>query len=220
MADYSLTKIYESSNRNRLFNMIDNYIYLHHLNTYILLPLYPEEIRDSQSARYSSSTPLMRSAPIQSYSDSSARTIDISFSLHRELMTQINYRKSNAVLEIGDDYIDTLVKHIQACAVPKYSAGDKMVDPPLVSLRIGDDIFIKGIISSGPVVSYGLPIIHIDGKDKYARVTLSFGVTEVDPYGADEVAKVGSFRGLSTSLERNLWKYNGSLSGKMSKIRG
>ena len=35
---------------------------------------------------------------------------------------------------------------------------------------------------------------------------ISFTVTEVDPYDAQTVAKMGSFRGLDRTLEKNLYK--------------
>ena len=44
---------------------------------------------------------------------------------------------------------------------------------------------------------------------------VSFTVNEVDPYDAETVAMVGSFRGLNASLERNLWKTGNSLSGNL-----
>ena len=220
MSQYSSSEFYNSLNSNKLFNMIDNYIYMHHLNTYIILPLYPQSVRDSQQANFAPSTPLMRSAPIQSFQGSSARSITFEFQLHREYMSQLNYKKSNAKLDIGDDYVDTLIKDIQACALPKYDSSEKMVDPPIVSVRLGDDIFIKGVVKGPPTVLYQLPIINIDGKDKYALVSISFSVDEIDPYSADDIVKIGSFRGLSTSLERNIWKTSNSLSSKISKIRG
>lgn len=195
--------------QTRMSPMIDNYIYLYHTQTLIVLPVYPESITDSMSANFSSTSIMGRSAPIYSYSNSGPRTVGVSFGLHRDMMNAINYKTSNAKVEIGDDYVDTMIKQLQAIAVPKYSATDRMVNPPVVALRIGDDIFCKGIVNGAVQVTYGLPIIEINGKDKYAMCTVSFTVTEIQPYGADEVIKNGSFRGLSTTLERNIWKVTG-----------
>jgi hypothetical protein len=123
------------------------------------------------------------------------------------MMTQINWQKSNADVDIGDDYIDYIIRNIQSCVVPRYSNTSKMVDPPLVAVRFGSDIYCKGIVQGNIGVTYDLPIIRYpDGSDKYSLVQLNFSVTEVDPYDAETIAMTGSYRGLSTTLERNLWK--------------
>lgn len=197
----------------RPFTMIDNYVYLHHLKEFIILPTYPESITDTSTVTFTPSTPLVRSAPIYSYSNSGPRGVGFSFKLHREMMKEINYKRSNAKLTLTDDYVDVLIKYLQTAAYPKYSSSDKMVDPPLVTVRIGDDIYIKGVVSGGVTTTYSLPIITDEnGNDKYAIVDISFTINEVDPYDANTVAVSGSFRGLDTTLERNLWKESGSLS--------
>lgn len=188
--------------------MLDNYIYLYHTDTFIVIPAYPENFTDSMSIEYNSETPLMRSAPIFSYANSGPRTLDVEIPMHREMMKQINYGVSNAKVNIEDDYVDVLIKQIQAAALPVYSSTAKMVDPPLVAIRFGNDIFCKGIVSGDVRVTYNVPVLQ-DGR--YANVSLGFTVKEVDPYDALTVQKVGSFRGLDTSLERRLWKSAGRL---------
>ena len=206
----------KSGKNSRPFAMIDNYIYLHHVEEFIIIPVYPQQVSDQATVTFAQSTPLMRTAPIYSYSNSGPRSVSISLQLHREMMQQVNYLKSNATVEVGDDYVDTMLKYLQAMALPKYGAAEKMVNPPLVSLRIGDDIFIKGVISGSVNITYNLPIIRDSyGKDKYALVDVNFAINEVDPYDADTVMTAGSFRGLNTSLERNLWKTSSSLSSGM-----
>lgn len=207
---------FKSGKESRPFVMIDNYIYLHHLDEFIIIPSYPEQVTDTSSVTFSQSTPLVRSAPIYSYSSSGPRSIGFAFKLHREMMKQINYKKSNAKVTLTDDYIDLLVKYLQAAAYPKYGDAQKLVDPPLVSVRFGDDIYIKGIVSGAVQTTYDLPIItDTNGNDKYAVVTLSFTINEVDPYDAETVAMSGSFRGLNASLERNLWKTGNGLSSNL-----
>ena len=78
-----------------------------------------------------------------------------------------------------------------------------MVDPPMVAIRFGTELFIKGIVSGNVTVSYSPPILE---TDKYANVLIGFTVEEVDPYDATQVMQMGSFRGLDTTLERNLWR--------------
>lgn len=191
---------------SRIFNMIDNYIYLYHTDTFIVIPAYPQNFTDSMSAEFSPETPLMRSAPIFSYSSSGPRSIRVEIQMHREMMKQINYGVSNAKLDLHDDYVDELIKQIQAAVLPKYSASAKMVDPPLVAIRFGNEIFCKGIINGSVDVTYDVPVLQ-DGK--YAQVGLSFQMYEVEPLDAETVLKVGSYRGLDTDLERRLWKAAG-----------
>ena len=193
---------------NRIFTMLDNYIYLYHTDTFIIIPAYPEKFQDSIDVEFSPETPLMRSAPIFSYSSSGPRTIDVEIPMHREMMEQINYGVSNANVSLNDDYVDELIKQIQAAALPVYSASSKMVDPPMVAIRFGNEIFCKGIISGNVRVDYEAPVLP---NGKYATVSVGFTVKEVDPYDALTVQKVGSFRGLDTTLERRLWKSAGRL---------
>lgn len=183
--------------------LIENYMYLYHTDQFILLPTYPESISDTLSANFNQANPLARSAPIFSYSNSGPRSLRISLHLHRDMMWDLNYGVSNLNLDIGEDYIDTLLKQIQAIALPKYAASTKMVDPPMVAIRFGNEIYIKGVVVGGVTIDYSGPI----GRDnKYKEVNISFNVDEVDPYDASSVQIGGSFRGLSRTLERRLFK--------------
>ena len=186
-----------------MFEMINNYIYLYHTDQFVILPTYPETVQDSLSSTFAQSNPLSRSAPIYSYSYSGPRSIQVNLKLHREMMTQINYQVSNLIVELGDDYIDTLIKQLQSIALPKYSAAEKMVNPPQVALRFGNEIYIKGVVNGGITVTYSGPILP---DDKYAVVDISFVVYEVDPYDAVTVQTAGSFRGLNKTLERRLYR--------------
>lgn len=185
------------------FQMIDNYIYLYHVNQFIIIPTFPDSITDSLSVNFNKSTPMSRSAPIYSYSDSGPRSLQVNLDLHRDMMTEINYGLSNAKLEIGNDYVDTLIAYLQAAALPNYGASQKMVDPPMVAVRFANDVFIKGVVTDGVSVTYQLPLLE---NNKYAHVSVSFTIEEVDPYDAKQVMQTGSFRGIDTSLERNIWK--------------
>lgn len=197
--------VYTSNNDIRVFNMIDNYIYLYHVGKFIVLPSYPDTIQDSMPVTYTSSAPLGRSAPIYSYSGSGPRTIQFSFTLHRDLMKQLNYGVSNiqvADMGLNDDYVDTMIKYLQAMVVPSYEDSNKMINPPIIALKFGTDIFIKGIINGSVGLTYKPPILS---NGKYAIVDVSFGITEVDPFDAKEILQVGSYRGISTSLDRKIY---------------
>lgn len=195
-----------SKYKTRILPEIDNYIYLYHTNTLLMLPGYPTTLTDNSSIQYSTDFPLGRSAPTYSYSYSGPRSIQITLDMHREYMNQINYSNPH-YLEVGDDYVDLLVKEIQAACIPNYGASEKLVDPPIVALKIGDEIYIKGVISGTIGVTYGLPILNYHGKDKYAQVSIGFTVSETTPYDAETILQIGSFRAVSdipmnTSLGR------------------
>ena len=128
-------------------------------------------------------------------------------------MYEINHVQSNLTLELGNDYVDTIIAHLQAAALPNYAAAKKMVDPPLIAIRFGNDIYCKGIVNGAVGVTYGLPILR---NGKYARVSINFNITETDPYDAEVVMQQGSFRGFDASLERNLFRGKAGLSGYTS----
>ena len=180
--------------------MIANYIYFYHLDKFCVIPLYPESINDNMSSTFAETSALSRSAPVYSYSRSGPRTVSFQLQLHRDLMEDLNKGisnlKSNTVDYMGEDYVDTLIKYLQSVALPRYreyTNGSKSVEPPMVAVRFGNSVFIKGVVNSGIQVTYQKPILP---DDKYALVQISFTVYESDPYDADTVAQVGSFRGV------------------------
>lgn len=187
---------------------IDNWIYFGHLDLYAVIPSYPETIDDSMGSTFTSETALSRSAPVFSYSSSGPRRVSINLRLHRDMMDDVNLNVSNLkdnVLKFTDeDYVDTLIRHLQACSVPKYSiysSGAKAVEPPWVAIKFGESIFIKGVINSDISVVYNKPILK---NKKYALVDISFTVSETDPYDAVSVAKQGSFRGMTRTMQSGI----------------
>lgn len=178
--------------------MIPNYIYFYHLDKFCVLPLYPEAVADQLGSRFSSTNALSRTAPVFSYIESGPRSFTVTLKLHRDLMNDLNSDISNFKANVEDpwqdDYIDVLAKNLQAVALPRYKASSKSVTPPVIALRFGSDIFIKGVVNNGVTVTYEMPILV---GNKYAVVNFNFTVSEVDPYDADSVLEVGSFRGLA-----------------------
>ena len=193
----------------RAFSLIENYIYLHHTDTFIILPVFPESVTDSNQANFAQAAPLARSAPIYSYSGSGPRSVNFTLNLHRDLMQQVNYNRSNVKVKLGDDYVDTIIKQLQACVIPSYRAVSKMVDPPMVSVRIGDDIFIKGVVTGSIQTTMSGPLIvdvnNRDGNPRYAQVSIGLSISEIDPYSAETVMQMGCFRGLTSRLESGLY---------------
>lgn len=149
------------------------------------------------SVDFTSQSVLSRSAPVYTYSNSGPRSLQVSLSFHRDMMDEINKGRSNVELEDGEDYLDSLIKAIQAIAVPKYNLSNKLVEPPLVALRICNEIFIKGVVTGQVAIGYNKPML---ANGKYAQVSISFSVYEVDPYDATTVYKNGSFRGITKGL--------------------
>ena len=189
------------------FNMIDNYVYLYHTKTLIVLPVYPDSIQDSMPVSYQQTPIMSRSAPIFSYSSSGPRSMQIELPLHRDMMNEINVnttRFQNMLDTLSsDDYVDIIVKQLQAAALPRYGASEKMIDPPLIAIRFGNSIFCKGVVDGGVSVTYSGPILT---TDKYALTTVAFTILEVDPYDAEAVMIDGGFRGIRTSLESKVFK--------------
>ncbi len=189
-----------ANNKQKLLET-GNYIYLYHLDEFIELPTYPESITDTLNSTFAQTNALARSAPVFTYSNSGPRTIAFQFTLHRDLLDEVNSNGvSNFSLEVGEDYVDALIRKIQAIALPKYTVASKSVVPPMVAVRIGagEDIFIKGVVNGGVTVGYSGPILS---NGQYATVAISFSVSEIDPYDAETVAQLGSFRGITSAFK-------------------
>lgn len=208
MADYQQSVTADDIYNPQLvktFSMIDNYVYLYHTDTLIAIPLYPESIQDSMSVEFNQTHPLSRSAPIFSYSKSGPRTLQIEIPLHRDMMHEINLQASNLKIDAlsSDDYVDILVKQLQAAALPKYGAAQKMVNPPIVAVRFGADIFCKGVVQGSVTCTHSGVILQ---NNKYSLVTVSFAIAEIDPYDAESVMSEGGYRGIRSTLESRVWK--------------
>ena len=116
-------------------------------------------------------------------------------------MDDINKGNDSPVFIDGDDYIDSLIRALQSIALPKYTEQNNVVEPPIVAVRFGNEIFIRGIVDSGISVQYSKPILS---NDKYAQVQVSFDIKEIDPYDAPTVFKNGSFRGLVATMRKGM----------------
>ena len=112
-------------------------------------------------------------------------------------MDQVNIGVSNSKLGEGEDYVDNLLKALQSIALPKYSMNNKLIEPPIVALRLGQEIAIKGIVNGGIGLTYEKPILS---NGKYACVSLSLTITEIDPYDSTQVFQQGGFRTMVKTL--------------------
>ena len=190
--------------------ILDSYIYFYHLDKFCVLPDYPETVTDSMTSSFSDTNALARTAPVWSYNHSGPRTINLTLTMHRDMMNDLNRNvsnlKDNVVDFSGNDYIDTLVKYLQSVSFPRYneySGRSKSVIPPMVAVRYGNDIFIKGIVNSNVSVTYGKPILW---NKKYAVVTVNFTIYEVEPFDADIIVQEGSFRGITRTFKDGIFK--------------
>lgn len=190
---------------NSRINMIlpDCYLYISHLDLpeeakYWQLPGYPDEVSDSMTSNFQANTALGRSAPVYTFSNSGPRTISINLTFHRDMFDEM---PSNVALRDGEDKAENFIHALQAIAVPKYNLSNKAIEPPLVSIRLGREVFIKGVVTSAVTVTYRKPILD---DEKYAVVSIGFTVSEVDPYDASTVFKNGSFRGLTATLRKGM----------------
>lgn len=185
--------------------IVDNYIYLFHTDEWVLLPQYPEQVNDTMSSRFSQTNALSRTAPVFSYSYSGPRQVQISLSLHRDMLNEVNVDASNMRVDpsSGMDLTETLIKRLQAIALPRYDAANKEVVPPMVAVRLGNEVFVKGVVDGSVSVTYLKPIMD-DGR--YAQVEVSFTVSEVEPFDAESVSQLGSFRGITKTFKNGIWR--------------
>ena len=182
----------------------ENYIYISHLGEggyWWWIPCCPQTITDSMSSEFSPTTALGRTAPVYTYSSSGPRTVQLDIQLHRDMMDMANAGNhslpTDFKVDTNEDYVDTLIRALQSISVPKYTLTNKTIEPPLVCVRLSNEVFIKGIVTGNIGLEYELPLIS---GNRYAQVRLSITITEVDPYDATSVFTNGSFRGLVQTL--------------------
>lgn len=195
----------------------DCYLYISHLDEkyqYWRLPGYPDGVTDDMSSNFGSASALGRSAPVYAFSNSGPRSVSISLEFHRDMFEELNpmaefdapnlsskYLSTDKRFVNGDDAAENFIHALQAISVPKYTLTNKAIEPPLVAIRLGREIFIKGIVNGSVSVTYNKPILS---NEKYAIIGIKFTVTEVDPYDATTIFKNGSFRGMVATLRSGM----------------
>ena len=158
---------------------------------------------------------MSRTAPVFSYSNSGPRDVQVQLHLHRDILDGINVDGSNFELEEGEDFVDALIRKLQAIALPAYRVSNKAVVPPMIAVKFGNEIFIKGVVNGGVSIEYQKPILD---NDKYANVTLNFTVYEVEPYDAESVGIEGSFRGITQTFKETKQRHSNIFSA-LSALR-
>ena len=180
---------------------VTNYIYLYHTDKFIIIPEYPESITDNMTSTFNQTTALSRSAPVFTYANSGPRVVTINLELHRDMVNDLNITAGNTNLKSNvvsqtDDYVDILIKELQSIALPRYNVNNRAVIPPRVAVRFGNELFLLGVVNTTVQCTYSKPILS---NGKYAKVTISFAVSEYDPYDATSVSQLGSFRGITSA---------------------
>lgn len=126
----------------------------------------PEEIEDANSASFSETNILGRSAPVLGYDGSGPRNVTFTLQLH-------------------DDYcpqgIKKAVHELKSLTYPKYG---NYIQAPRCYVRIGDFLRITGVCED---VSVGWKKPYRDGVFVYADVSLSFKAALEVPFSVDEV---------------------------------
>lgn len=202
---------------------IDAYVYIYHLGVKFNLPTLPESLNESMGINFSQQPILSRSAPLITFSDAGPRTTQVEMTLHRQLFSLENdliTREINgsprklvklpdpltgAMQEVViEDAVDYLINAILSLSVPKYLDSTKSIVPPSLLIRYGNETAIRGVPQNVQKTASGVWLKN----GKKAEVKLSFGVIETEPYSAQYVAKNGSLRAISTTLERSsVWQY-------------
>ena len=188
---------------DKTMRLMNNYIYLYHTDEYLVLPEYPDTVSDKMNSTFGQQNALSRTAPVFAYSNSGPRQVQIQLHIHRDMMDDVNVGSSNLRLEVDEDYVDALIRNLQAIALPSYRSAEQMVNPPMVAVKLGEEIFVKGVVIGGVSITYEKPIMV---GDRYAQCTLNFEVFEVDPFDAESVSQLGSFRGITSQFKSGIYK--------------
>lgn len=115
------------------------------------------------------------------------------------MFKQIKYQDSKIaeLAGVDDDYCDVAIRLLQSCAYPTFNNETKQINPPVVAVKLGNDVFIKGVIDGTVGVNYTSPGLR---NGKYAMVSLTLTVKEVEPFDAGITAAFGSFRGMDSQV--------------------
>ena len=136
------------------------------------IPCYPKSVSDSLQVQFNSDSLFTSTEPYFVFHHSGPRTIQVGFQFHREMRGIDN-----------DGYIDTIVNALKASVYP---VNDGWMGSEII-LIVGNDVYIRGIISGSVGVSYSGPII--DGK--YNVIDVNFSIEEVQGGTLDYATKFG-----------------------------
>lgn len=122
------------------------------------LPMYPDEVSDSQSAIWSSTQILGRSSPLAAYTGTDARKISFSMTLHREMLGSNNIDKINHILVL-----------LKRALYPEYQSPGLI--PPRIRVVLGQ-LAVEGVLEN---VSFNWKKPIVDGF--YSVCDVSVNIT-------------------------------------------
>ena len=94
--------------------------------------------------------------------------------------------------------VEELIDNLEGMVLPDYNSANKVVNPPIVSLKIRDEIYIKGVVAGTVGKNFQLPLLNYGGQYKYAIVSLNFSIQEIQPYSASILSTVKGGRRLGS----------------------
>ena len=92
--------------------------------------------------------------------------------------------------------VEELIDNLEGLVLPDYESANKIVNPPIVSLKIRDEIYIKGVVTGTVGKTFNLPLLNYGGQYKYALVSLNFSISEIQPYSASILSSIKGGRRL------------------------
>lgn len=146
----------------------------------LYMPCFPEDFSEQLSANYNDNIPLGRSEPFLVYEYTDARSVSLTFKMHREMLGS-----DKASIE----KIENIVRVLESAVYPNYSGN---VAPTPCTCTIGKSLYIHGVITQATAAWHG----PIGPDDKYNCVDVTIAIKEStgNPFSRDDIAKYGSYR--------------------------
>jgi hypothetical protein len=173
-----------------------SYLYIYHLKKEWYLPVLPQSISNSLPISFSPTTIPLSSAPLQTFSSAGPRSVSISLKMHRKMFELEDPKK-------GAERMEELINDISALALPKYTNASKLVVPPTVLYRAGNEVCIRGIVSGNVTISNS-GAWQRDGK--LSEIDIQFTIIEVEAFSADYAQNHGVLRSIPTDLTHSVWQ--------------
>lgn len=171
------------------------------------LPVIPEQVSQSVSANWEATSIPGRASSYYSYVGTSNRTVNFTIQLHNDLLEMYKWSEGGVVSSANDPAglnMNKIIKFLESCCYPEYTAGK--IIPPVVLLKIGDEVKMRGIINNVSRTSQ-LPFREVtSGQNKYKRFlysSLSVTFTEVPASNpsASSIYNSGSYLPDNTLLD-------------------
>jgi hypothetical protein len=144
--------------------------------------LCPDDLTESHQENFEPVDIKSRSNPLQAYSGSSSRSIDLSIDVHEDYLRAYSQ-------EIGKADIVAFIAQLKALTYPRYQQG--VVIPPKCFVKVGDFFRMKAICTSVSV-AWKKPL----RDNKYISATISMSFNEIlsISFSADEIASGGDLQ--------------------------